>query len=131
MSMMYMAQEFVAPAIGRDGARSTIAPHHATPHNGNANNAEDHGAQQNKSNIYVKTKMCKFQMFGVCRYGNNCNYAHSVQDLKELPNFAKTSFCKTFLKQGVCRDVHCPFAHKVDDLREGPAPRNRWDPKLC
>ncbi|CAD7948692.1 unnamed protein product [Amoebophrya sp. A25] len=79
---------------------------------------------QKKQTLYAKTKMCRFQRAGICRYGANCNYAHSEEDLRQLPNFAKTSFCKMNFNGG-CRRADCPFAHTISDLRLSPAPRQR------
>eukprot|EP00392_Amoebophrya_sp_AT5.2_P003072 g3077.t1 len=81
-----------------------------------------------KQTLYSRTKMCKFQLFGVCRYGDKCNYAHSLADMKQLPDFERTSFCKAFLRDGVCPNEKaglCPYAHKVEELRASPAPRQR------
>ncbi len=51
---------------------------------------ESHGsgkATEGKSNLYQRTKMCKFQMFGVCKYGGECKYAHSVDQIERMPDF--------------------------------------------
>lgn len=39
---------------------------------------------------FQKTKMCKFHLLGVCTRGAQCSWAHSQDELKNLPDFYRT-----------------------------------------
>ncbi len=74
-----------------------------------------------RTTLYTKTKMCKFELFGVCRYGKDCNYAHSPDEIKRLPDFERTSFCKIFLKDGKCYyNETCPHPRTWEHLHCKP-----------
>ncbi|KAH9254206.1 hypothetical protein BASA81_007795 [Batrachochytrium salamandrivorans] len=65
-----------------------------------------------------KTEMCrKFSQTGFCRYGDQCQFAHGVGELRVLPKHPlyKTSSCKSFEATGTCRyGIRCRFIHDED-----------------
>jgi len=65
---------------------------------------------------YSKTKMCGYYKKKQCRYGGECPFAHSKQELQPAPDLAKTRLCNNFLK-GFCKDETCSFAHGYRELR--------------
>mmetsp|Transcript_79385 Transcript_79385/g.224718 ORF Transcript_79385/g.224718 Transcript_79385/m.224718 type:complete len:239 (+) Transcript_79385:57-773(+) len=67
-----------------------------------------------------KTKMCKFEMRGLCTKGSGCLYAHSIDELQPLPDFRCTKFCKALIQTGACNNPGCTFAHSKEELRTGP-----------
>jgi hypothetical protein len=71
---------------------------------------------------FLKTKMCRFYEAGLCRYGEDCPYAHSEQDLSVVPDLKKTSLCDAW-KRGACprSSDQCPFAHGDEELCLTPA----------
>jgi len=77
--------------------------------------------QQKKQSIlpsYAKTRMCAFHSAGRCVHGSKCQYAHSAQELRNIPDLRKTSFCPIFKKNGSCAAGHrCKFAHSTNELR--------------
>lgn len=59
-----------------------------------------------------KTIVCRFFLQGACSKGSSCNFAHGHVDLRDRPDLAKTTICKSWLN-GRCPFLsdECPFAH--------------------
>ncbi|CAE8629487.1 unnamed protein product [Polarella glacialis] len=73
--------------------------------------------------LFSRTKICKFNLRGECTRGSACNFAHSMAQLRQQPDFAKTRFCIDYLRSGECPDGdECNFAHRDDELRPGTSP---------
>lgn len=72
-----------------------------------------------------KTEMCRqFEEHGSCRYGDKCQFAHGVAELRTLvrhPKY-KTEMCRTFHTTGFCPyGLRCHFIHNDDERRaSGP-----------
>ena len=66
-----------------------------------------------------KTEICKYwEMYGQCKYGTNCAFAHGDSELKQrkLSFNYKTKPCKQFFELGVCSyGTRCQFSHKKED----------------
>jgi len=65
---------------------------------------------QNLNSYLFKTETCRsWRKFGVCIYGDNCNFAHGFRELRPKPiphrNY-KTEMCKNFLAG------HCPYGSR-------------------
>lgn len=75
---------------------------------------------------FRKTKLCKFNETGRCRYDTQCPFAHSQEEMEALPDLSKTSICKSW-QQGSCNIPAelCPYAHGKDDLRKSPLTKRR------
>ncbi|KAK6590541.1 CCCH domain protein [Cryptosporidium xiaoi] len=69
-----------------------------------------------------KTKMCAFYNVGKCTRGNLCAFAHSVQELRPLPDLRFTRLCELTKRGDICRDINCTFAHSLNDLRTTEIP---------
>ncbi|CEP61419.1 putative mRNA-binding protein CTH1 LALA0_S03e02432g [Lachancea lanzarotensis] len=77
------------------------------------------GAASEKCNkTLYKTELCEsFSTTGQCRYGNNCQFAHGLQELKfkERSNKFRTKPCANWLKTGSCPyGQRCCFKHGDD-----------------
>ncbi|KAF9361404.1 hypothetical protein BGX26_003537 [Mortierella sp. AD094] len=73
-----------------------------------------------KSELY-KTELCVSVNTGIpCKYGDNCQFAHSAQELQHVtrhPRY-KTQFCTSFQSQGYCKyNDRCTFIHHPDEAR--------------
>ena len=58
-------------------------------------------------------------MYGECKYGNNCAFAHGDSELKtrKLSFNYKTKACKQFFELGYCSyGIRCQFSHKKEDF---------------
>ena len=67
-----------------------------------------------------KTEICRnWEMYGQCKYGNNCAFAHGDSELKQRKisfNY-KTKPCKQFFELGYCSyGIRCQFSHKKADF---------------
>jgi len=72
-----------------------------------------------------KTEMCRpFQENGSCKYGEKCQFAHGVEDLRTVschPKY-KTDLCRTYHSVGFCPyGPRCHFVHAMDEVRNAPA----------
>mmetsp|Transcript_5358 Transcript_5358/g.12590 ORF Transcript_5358/g.12590 Transcript_5358/m.12590 type:complete len:169 (+) Transcript_5358:102-608(+) len=71
---------------------------------------------KSKKRFYKQTRLCSFNLVGACKRGAACNFAHTEQDLKEMPDFSKTRICKNFMA-GKCElGSACSFAHGQQEL---------------
>ena len=68
-----------------------------------------------------KTEICRnWEMYGECKYGDNCAFAHGDSELKQrkLTFNYKTKPCKQFFELGYCSyGSRCQFSHKKEDLK--------------
>ena len=62
----------------------------------------------------------KYYKYGHCARMENCNYAHSQDDIRQQPNLEKTRMCPA-LNTGECRASNCKFAHHLNELRHTDA----------
>jgi len=83
------------------------------------------GADRNPD-IFMKTKMCKFHLLGICTKGTDCQFAHSKSEMNPLPDLYRTKLCKTLINTGQCCNPECKYAHNREELRitntTGPSP---------
>lgn len=75
---------------------------------------------QNVNSSRYKTEMCRpFEENGHCKYGDKCQFAHGVHELRSLSRHPKykTELCRTFHTIGFCPyGPRCHFIHN-EDLR--------------
>ena len=69
-----------------------------------------------------KTEICRYwEMYGECKFGDNCAFAHGDSELKQRKmtfNY-KTKLCKQFFELGYCSyGTRCQFSHKREDLQK-------------
>ena len=80
--------------------------------------SEDHNDFKTK----WKTEMCHYwEMYGSCKYGNNCAFAHGNDELnkRKMSSNYKTKPCKQFFEIGYCTyGVRCQFSHKLSKEKE-------------
>lgn len=66
---------------------------------------------------FCKTKLCRFELMGICAKGPECPFAHGSTELKPLPDLRCTRLCKELLSNGQCTDQNCTYAHSREQLR--------------
>ncbi|CBZ53194.1 putative zinc finger (CCCH type) protein [Neospora caninum Liverpool] len=64
-----------------------------------------------------KTKLCIDNQTKGCSRGAECPYAHSVDEMRSLPDLRKTKMCSLVLSGKGCKNKACKFAHSEDELR--------------
>lgn len=74
-----------------------------------------------------KTELCRpFEEFGVCKYGDKCQFAHGMAELRSLARHPKykTELCRTYHTVGFCPyGPRCHFVHNQDEvLQKTPPP---------
>lgn len=97
------------------------------------------GGQVNSSRY--KTELCRpFEENGSCKYGDKCQFAHGIHELRSLSRHPKykTELCRTFHTIGFCPyGPRCHFIHNAEERRGPPQqhtplnPSNKMDrPRL-
>lgn len=73
--------------------------------------------RRQRTQVFERTKMCKFFILNCCSRGDSCHFAHDKTDLQALPNLYRTKLCKTLINTGSCTDPECRYAHTKEELR--------------
>ena len=86
-------------------------------------NEKEKSEEYNNFKTKWNTEICRnWEMYGECKYGNSCAFAHGDSELKtrKLSFNYKTKACKQFFELGYCSyGIRCQFSHKKEDfLRE-------------
>ncbi|CAE7659666.1 unnamed protein product [Symbiodinium pilosum] len=80
----------------------------------------DEDRRAERTQVFQKTKMCKFHLMGSCQRGGQCRFAHDQSELQGLPDLARTKICKQMIQTGRCEDPTCTYAHSREELRIVP-----------
>lgn len=75
------------------------------------------GTKQSRNSQFSKTKMCRFEILGMCTKGQQCPFAHGATELKPLPDLRCTKLCRELLQFGECHNKNCTYAHSREELR--------------
>lgn len=101
-----MSEPTPITAIPQQAGTIPISPNQLPPQNVNASR--------------YKTEMCRpFEENGHCKYGDKCQFAHGIHELRGLSRHPKykTELCRTFHTIGFCPyGPRCHFIHN-EDLR--------------
>eukprot|EP00441_Pelagodinium_beii_P043953 CAMPEP_0197651552 /NCGR_PEP_ID=MMETSP1338-20131121/33062_1 /TAXON_ID=43686 ORGANISM="Pelagodinium beii, Strain RCC1491" /NCGR_SAMPLE_ID=MMETSP1338 /ASSEMBLY_ACC=CAM_ASM_000754 /LENGTH=359 /DNA_ID=CAMNT_0043226219 /DNA_START=91 /DNA_END=1170 /DNA_ORIENTATION=- len=71
----------------------------------------------NRNTQFSKTKLCRFNLLGICAKGTQCPFAHGSVELQPLPDLRCTKLCKQLLSTGACTTAGCTYAHSKEELR--------------
>ncbi|XP_018558920.1 mRNA decay activator protein ZFP36L1b isoform X2 [Lates calcarifer] len=87
------------------------------------------GSSQVNSSRY-KTELCRpYEENGTCKYGDKCQFAHGMHELRSLSRHPKykTELCRTFHTIGFCPyGPRCHFIHNAEE-RRGPPPLSAFN----
>ncbi|XP_076314199.1 mRNA decay activator protein ZFP36L1-like [Tachypleus tridentatus] len=97
----------------------TITEHHKLDRSLSEPVSQSKLIQANSSRY--KTELCRpFEENGTCKYGDKCQFAHGLQELRTLARHPKykTELCRTFHTTGLCPyGPRCHFIHNNDESR--------------
>ncbi|OIW18569.1 hypothetical protein TanjilG_13321 [Lupinus angustifolius] len=121
-------------------------PRMTTMHSQNNNNNASNKGGSGTGHIFFKTRMCAKFRLGSCRNGENCNFAHGVEDMRQPPpNWQELvgnagsneeqqqqrpsgnwdDDQKIIHKMKLCKKYYngeeCPFGERCNFLHEDPA----------
>lgn len=123
-----MAGQRYYPAEVKRGER--VEPHHDRPkadearHNPSPSSDVDssEATPPQAMNPLWKTRLCNFyDSKSGCRHGRLCTFAHGAKELRNAPDFTRTSICPALLRTGKCREASkCQYAHSRSELRSMP-----------
>ncbi|CAG0894092.1 unnamed protein product [Darwinula stevensoni] len=113
-------------------APSAVAAHrkldrcHSEPVHKNNGVEKPRGANINSSRY--KTELCRpFEENGHCKYGEKCQFAHGIGEIRTLARHPKykTELCRTFHTIGFCPyGPRCHFIHNAEEARPKPVPNS-------
>merc|ERR1712001_33682 len=68
--------------------------------------------------------MCRpFQEHGTCKYGDKCQFAHGINEIRNVnrhPKY-KTDLCRTYHSVGFCPyGPRCHFIHALEEMQKSP-----------
>lgn len=86
------------------------------------------GSNSQVNSSRYKTELCRpFEESGSCKYGDKCQFAHGIHELRSLSRHPKykTELCRTFHTIGFCPyGPRCHFIHNAEE-RRGPPPQQQ------
>lgn len=81
----------------------------------------DRRSIQSNSSRY-KTELCRpFEENGTCKYGDKCQFAHGMKELRSMARHPKykTELCRTFHSTGLCPyGPRCHFIHNSEQAKK-------------
>jgi len=80
--------------------------------------------QSGQQSSRYKTEMCRpFQEHGTCKYGDKCQFAHGINEVRNVnrhPKY-KTDLCRTYHSVGFCPyGPRCHFIHALEEMQKSP-----------
>ena len=76
---------------------------------------------QETRNTLKFTQMCRYFRANRCHLGNECNFAHTPEELRKAPSLVGTKLCFQFSSKGQCsKGAACNFAHGKEELQSMP-----------
>ncbi|XP_015906470.1 mRNA decay activator protein ZFP36L1 [Parasteatoda tepidariorum] len=77
---------------------------------------------QNTNSSRYKTELCRpFEENGTCKYGDKCQFAHGIKELRSMARHPKykTELCRTFHSTGLCPyGPRCHFIHNSEQTKK-------------
>ncbi|CAN8238489.1 unnamed protein product [Cochlearia groenlandica] len=123
-SISVRSQGYLKPSHGRVSANRQTSQLNHTSQLGSESVSEKVCERDETEEVYhrqgtMKTELCnKWQETGDCPYGDNCQFAHGVGELRPVirhPRY-KTQICKMILAGDTCPYGHrCHFRHSLTD----------------
>jgi len=124
-SLLLAALGLAVPAAGRDETDQTET----------ATDGQWSATGMTADSRRYKTELCRaYEERGQCRYGERCQFAHGMAELRALQRHPKykTELCRTYHTSGYCPyGARCHFVHNgCTPPAPPPTPRDA-DPRHC
>jgi len=115
----FLAQRSVSMVETGSAAAAGLAWPDATHSRSDAGSSPSPGSSSSSSSSRYKTELCRsFTESGLCKYGGKCQFAHGLDELRDLnrhPKY-KTEPCRTFHTVGFCPyGIRCHFVHNNEE----------------
>lgn len=112
-----------SPSGGGGGNMSNMG--HQSQQQSQDGNQQQQQQQDGKNNASrYKTELCRpYEESGGCKYGEKCQFAHGIHELRNLSRHPKykTELCRTFHTIGFCPyGPRCHFIHNTEEKRAPP-----------
>ncbi|GFO16869.1 mRNA decay activator protein zfp36 [Plakobranchus ocellatus] len=135
------ARVFSSPSFSSSSPSSSGSSHHRNSrqersgsfysdnNNGSTNNlgnptSSSQQSQRSVNSSRYKTELCRpFEESGSCKYGDKCQFAHGMHELRNLSRHPKykTELCRTFHTIGYCPyGPRCHFIHEEEPASGKP-----------
>lgn len=76
-----------------------------------------------------KTELCRpYQENGTCKYGDKCQFAHGMKELRTITRHPKykTDLCRTYHSSGFCPyGPRCHFIHNLEEQQSSQSVKNK------
>ncbi|XP_058490703.1 mRNA decay activator protein ZFP36L1 [Solea solea] len=116
VSMVETSSSSTAASLGWPGTDMNHSQSDISP---TALNTSSSSSNSSLSSSRYKTELCRsFTENGLCKYGGKCQFAHGLDELRDLnrhPKY-KTEPCRTFHTIGFCPyGIRCHFVHNNEE----------------
>lgn len=121
ISMVETSSSTTAASLGWPGTDVTHSQSDISPTALNTSPSSSTSSVSSSSSRY-KTELCRsFTESGLCKYGGKCQFAHGLDELRDLnrhPKY-KTEPCRTFHTIGFCPyGIRCHFVHNNEEEKK-------------
>lgn len=90
--------------------------------NGSSDRRGGAQSQSSSNSSRYKTELCRpFEENGICKYGDKCQFAHGMKELRSMARHPKykTELCRTFHSTGLCPyGPRCHFIHNSEQTKK-------------
>jgi len=86
-------------------------------------------SSKNVNSSRYKTELCRpYQENGTCKYGDKCQFAHGMKELRTITRHPKykTDLCRTYHSSGFCPyGPRCHFIHNLEEQQSSQSVKNK------
>ncbi|RUS75279.1 hypothetical protein EGW08_016945 [Elysia chlorotica] len=109
---------FLSDNIGSSNSTSSSCERHGSTSSASSQQQQQQQSQRSVNSSRYKTELCRpFEESGSCKYGDKCQFAHGMHELRNLSRHPKykTELCRTFHTIGYCPyGPRCHFIHEEE-----------------
>ena len=118
-NLLYSMARDLSNSQNSDNILSAIATHRKLDRSVSEPAPDKSTSAKNVNSSRYKTELCRpFEENGFCKYGEKCQFAHGIQEVRSLSRHPKykTELCRTYHTVGFCPyGPRCHFIHNEDE----------------